>query len=78
MPRKTSADSALSASGTSGPAYATTAEVADRLQVSTRTIRRYIADGTLKAVRIGPRLVRVDVASVDALARPLGWAGDAA
>lgn len=60
------------------PAYATTAEVADRLQVSTRTIRRYIADGTLKAVRIGPRLVRVDVASVDALARPLGWAGDAA
>ncbi len=36
--------------------------------VSTRTIRRRIADGTLPAVRIGPRLIRIDQVDLDRLA----------
>ena len=34
---------------------------------STRTIRRRIADGSLTGYRLGPRLIRVAVAEVDAL-----------
>lgn len=46
-------------------------EAADHLGVSTKTIRRRISDGTLKAVRIGPRLIRVDAASLASAGRPL-------
>lgn len=46
-------------------------EAAARLGVSTKTIRRRISDGTLKAVRIGPRLIRVDAASLASAGRPL-------
>lgn len=34
---------------------------------SERTIRRYIAEGRLKAVRVGPRMLRVDRDSLLAL-----------
>jgi len=45
-------------------------EAADRLGVSTRTVRRRIADGSIIGYRVGPRLIRVDVAQVfDALHR---------
>lgn len=46
-------------------------EAAARLDVSTKTIRRRISDGTLKAVRIGPRLIRIDAASLASAGRPL-------
>jgi len=49
------------------------ADAADRLGVSTKTIRRYIAAGTIRAERVGPRLIRIDVASLDALGKPLAW-----
>ncbi|MCF3939069.1 helix-turn-helix domain-containing protein [Gordonia tangerina] len=49
------------------------AEYAD---VSTRTIRRYIAAGRLTAYRVGPRLIKVDLNDLDAMLRPVG--GDAA
>lgn len=39
------------------------------LNVSTRTIRRYIAQGKLPAYRVGGTLVRVDQADLDALVR---------
>jgi excisionase family DNA binding protein len=42
------------------------AEYAD---VSTKTIRRYIADGRLTGYRIGPRLVKIDLDDLDALVR---------
>jgi excisionase family DNA binding protein len=42
-------------------------EAAERLRVSTRTIRRYIAAGLLNGVRVGPRLVKVTEESVDRL-----------
>jgi excisionase family DNA binding protein len=47
-------------------------EAADRCGMSYRTIRRYVADGRLNAVRIGPRLLKVDAAAVDSLMRPVG------
>lgn len=47
------------------------AEAADHLDVSTRTIRRYIADGRLRGYRVGARLIKVDVGDLDALIRPI-------
>lgn len=40
---------------------------ARHLGVSTRTVRRRVADGSLRAFRVGPTLLRVDAADVDAL-----------
>lgn len=48
------------------------AETAEMLGICTKTVRRYIADGRLKAVRLGPRLIRVDAGSIQALMRPIG------
>jgi excisionase family DNA binding protein len=36
-------------------------------RVSTKTIRRRIADGSLPAARFGPRLIRVSLNDVDGL-----------
>lgn len=41
---------------------------------STKTIRRRIADGTLTAYRFGPRIIRVDLAELERLLRPVGGA----
>ena len=47
--------------------------------VSTKTIRRRIADGTLTAYRLGHRLIRVNLAEVDALLHRIPTvSGDAA
>ncbi|AZS08240.1 excise [Mycobacterium phage IronMan] len=54
------------------PARASIQQTADYLGVSTRTVRNYIAAGKLKAVRLGPRLIRVERDSVEALMRPIG------
>jgi excisionase family DNA binding protein len=51
--------------------YETIAEAAKRTGVSTKTIRRRIADGTLTGYRFGPHLIRLDPAEVDALLRPI-------
>ena len=40
--------------------------------VSTKTSRRWIASGDLRAKRVGPALVRVEMGSLAALGRPLG------
>jgi excisionase family DNA binding protein len=39
--------------------------------VGTRTIRRWIANGRLRAYRVGPRLVKIDLDDVDKLAVPI-------
>jgi excisionase family DNA binding protein len=44
---------------------------AEKLGVSVDTVRRRIADGSLTAYRVGPRLLRVDSDDVDALATPV-------
>jgi excisionase family DNA binding protein len=56
------------------PARPSIQRAADFLGVTDRTIRRRIADGTLKAYRVGPRLIRVDRESLLALAKPMGGA----
>lgn len=56
----------------------TTIAAAVLVDVSPKTIRRRVADGSLPAYRVGPRLVRVSQADVLALARPIPTAGDAA
>ena len=54
------------------PASITT--FAKQATVSTRTVHRRIADGTLPAWKVG-HLVRVDLDDVDRLFRPVGAAG---
>lgn len=43
------------------------------LGVSTKTIRRRIADGSIRAMKFGPRLIRVDMASIEQSGRELVW-----
>ena len=47
-------------------------QAAEELQVSPRTVRRYIAAGLLTRVPVGPRLIRIDAASLDRLTAPVG------
>lgn len=44
-------------------------DAADWYGVSERTLRRRIAEGKLRAYRVGPRSIRVSVEDLDALAR---------
>ncbi|MBA2770274.1 MAG: helix-turn-helix domain-containing protein [Sporichthyaceae bacterium] len=46
-------------------------DAADRAGVHKRTIRRYISSGRLAAFRMGPRLVRIDAAELDAFLQPI-------
>ena len=39
--------------------------------VSTRTLRRYISHGRLTGYRVGPRLIKVDLNELDAMASPI-------
>lgn len=56
--------------------FVSVADAAAYADVSTRTIRRYIATGRLTGYRVGPRLVKVDLADLDdALVRPIPTAG---
>jgi excisionase family DNA binding protein len=55
--------------------YAPIDEAAQRIGVSTRTIRRRIADGSLTGYRFGPRIIRVDLEEVDSLLKPIPAAG---
>ncbi len=54
------------------PTDLSVAEAALRLGVDSKTIRRMIARGDLPARRIGPRLIRIRVADIDAVGTPLG------
>ncbi len=48
------------------------AEYAD---VSAKTIRRRISDGTIKGYKLGSRTIRVDLNELDAIMRPIPTAG---
>jgi len=54
------------------PPRATIKKTAEHLGVSEKTVRRYIAQGRLKAHRVGPRLIRIDRESLLKLAQPIG------
>ncbi len=43
------------------PGLVSLAHAADALAVSTRTVRRYISDGQLDAVRLGRKTLRIKV-----------------
>jgi excisionase family DNA binding protein len=49
------------------PAYLSRRQTAEYLGITTKTVDRWIASGRLDAVRIGPRLLRIPVASIEAL-----------
>jgi excisionase family DNA binding protein len=61
----------------SPPLWGTIRDAADHYKVSSKTIRRYIADGTIEAKRLGPRLIRVNLASLEAAGRALQLGGGA-
>lgn len=48
---------------------------AEYLAVSTQTVRKMIARGEIRAERLGPRLIRVDAASLDRAGRSLQYTG---
>lgn len=50
-------------------------QAAEYLGITDRTLRRMIAAGDLPAYRLGPRLLRIDVADLDALMRPVPAGG---
>jgi len=56
----------------------TLAEAASWYRISQRTLRRRIADGSLPAYRVGPRLLRVSGEDVAALGRRVPSAADGA
>jgi excisionase family DNA binding protein len=45
-------------------------EAAESLGVSLSTIDRYLRDGTLRRVKIGKRIVRIDAAQLSSLVQP--------
>jgi excisionase family DNA binding protein len=47
-------------------------QAADHADVSTKSIRRWIAEGRITAYRVGPRLIRVDLDELEASFRPIG------
>lgn len=49
-------------------------DAADALAFSTRTVRRYISDGQLEAVRLGRKTLRIEVYSIERFidAGPIG------
>ena len=57
------------------PKFLSLAEVADSLGVSVKTVRRYIADGDLPAVRLGStHTIRIRSEDVEAFTRPVAIA----
>lgn len=51
--------------------YLSIAEAADALGVTPRTVRRYIAAGTLEARRIGGSTIRIPEHALATIGRPL-------
>jgi excisionase family DNA binding protein len=47
-------------------------EAAARCGVHYRTLRRWVAEGRIDAVRVGPRLIMIDPAELDKLVQPVG------
>lgn len=55
------------------PKWITIPEAAERLNVSTQTIRRRITDGTIEGKRFGPRLIRVNGDNLGEYGQPLQY-----
>ena len=57
--------------------FVSLAAAAEQLDVSVKTLRRRVADGTLPAYRVG-RLLKINPDDLDRIVRPVPAAGDAA
>lgn len=57
------------------PRYVPLADAAEYAGFSTRTLRRYIAQGLLKGYRVGPRHIRIDLNEVDGMFSAIPTAG---
>lgn len=53
------------------PDRASVQQTAGYLGVSVKTVRNYIASGRLTAIRIGPRLLRIERESIERLLQPV-------
>jgi len=51
--------------------WLTVTETAEYLGVSTKTIRNYIRSGRLEAERVGPKLIAIQLESLDRLRVPI-------
>ena len=60
------------------PQLITLDDAGSRLALDPKTLRRYVSRGLLTGYRIGPRVLRLDAAEVDALAQPIPTAGNVA
>jgi excisionase family DNA binding protein len=58
------------------PRWATIAVAATYIAVNERTIRRWISSGQVSAKRVGPKLIRVDLNSLDSFGRSLQYVED--
>jgi excisionase family DNA binding protein len=56
--------------------YISLQDAADRLAVDPKTVRRYISRGLLPAVKLGGHLVRIPVAAINNLGRPVAGPAD--
>lgn len=53
------------------PKFASLATAADIAGVSVKSIRRYIAAGRITGYRVGPRMIRVNIAELQDLLAPI-------
>lgn len=68
----------MPSSGTDRPTrLVSMTESCDRLGITERTCRRWIAQGLLTGYRVGPRLIRLDADEVESLIQPIPTAATA-
>jgi len=53
------------------PTWLSIRDISERLGCSEKTVRNFVADGRLEAVRFGPRMLRIDASELDRLATPI-------
>lgn len=49
--------------------YESLSAASERTNISVKTLRRFIAEGNLRAYRVGKRILRVDPKDVDSIMR---------
>jgi excisionase family DNA binding protein len=57
------------------PCWGTLDDASEKFKLSKDTIRRMITRGEIEAKRFGPRLIRVNLTSIESAGRPLQYVG---